>query len=35
MKDDPIYNSIFQAAQGMEEMNERLSQLLMELRERD
>jgi len=29
---DPIYNSIFQAAQGMKEANERLFQLLIELK---
>jgi thioredoxin 1 len=31
-EDDSIYNSILQAAQGMEEANERLSQLLIELK---
>jgi thioredoxin 1 len=30
-QDDPVYNSISQAAQGMEEANEMLSQLLIEL----
>jgi len=32
--DDPIYNSISQAAREMEEVNERLSQLLNELQRR-
>jgi thioredoxin 1 len=35
MKVNPIYNSIIQTAREMEEMNERLSQLLMELKERE
>jgi hypothetical protein len=35
MKDEPIHNSISQTARVMEETNERLSQLLMELRKRD
>ena len=30
-EDEPIYNSLLQAAQGMEKANERLSQLLIEL----
>jgi len=30
-KDNPIYNSILQAAQEMEETNERLSQLVADL----
>jgi len=32
-EDDPIYNSIFQAAQEMKKVNEKLSQLSIELQE--